>query len=268
VNTHSKAFEDYLDRDGLRRSLSVARGRGVRVGLLDTGVASMHPALEGCIAANYEAVDDGHGVHVIPKPEGVDYQSHGTGVAGILHAMAPAAEIHSVCVLGESRKCTLKKLIAGLGFAIQQGWEVVNISLGTLIESHELFDLTEVALYRGQILVAAKDNHPDQHGYPAAFSTVIGVDMEHFTDSMEFIYRPGERIEVLASGIYVEAPQAGGGRFSYTGTSFACPQIAGLAARGREVFPEMNARQFRSMLAALTLGEAGEPHPEEETYAI
>lgn len=267
MNTHSKAFEDYLDRDGLRRSVTQARGQGVRVGLLDTGVASMHPALEGCIAANYEAVDEGGSVHILPRTEGTDHQTHGTGVAGILHAMAPAAEIHSVCVLGESKKCTLKKLIAGLGFAIQQGWEVVNISLGTLIESQELFDLTEIALYRGQILIAAKDNHPDQHGYPAAFSTVIGVDMEHFPDPMEFIYRPGERIEVLASGIYVDAPQAGGGRFAYTGTSFACPQIAGLAARCREVFPEMNARQFRSILAALSKGETEAPL-NEESYTI
>ncbi len=241
-----------LDPLKLRERIEAATGKGIQVGLLDTGVDSTHRDLHGRVVSNHEVVGEGVELEVQPRWRGVDYEEHGTACAGILHEAAPDAEIHSICVLGRMKKASLSQTLAGLEFALDQGWEVINISVGTLIFSEELIQLTERAFYTGQILIAAKDNQPDKVGYPAALSSVIGVDLDHHPGSFQFVYRPDNPVDVEAHGVYVDAPIAGGKRRAHTGTSFACPQIAALAARCREVFPNLDAPQFRMILAALS----------------
>ena len=73
--------------------------------------------------------------------------------------------------------------------------------------------------------------------------------MEYFPDPLTWRYHPGAEIEVEASGIYIDAPLAGGGRQSYTGTSFAAPHIAAIAARLKQRFPGMGVAEFREFLA-------------------
>ncbi|MEM1294525.1 MAG: S8 family serine peptidase [Verrucomicrobiota bacterium] len=225
-----------------------ASGRGVRVGLLDTGVASMHPQLRSANLKNYE-VSATSPWHIERLGEGKDYRDHGTACAGILHRHAPDAEIHSVCVINDSRDELLQRLIAGLRFAIAQQWDVINFSLGTRIDSPELAVLCDKANQAGQILIAAKDNEGSVAGYPAAYPSVIGVDMDHFDAPLEFAYDPGEEIELTANGVYIAAPQPGGGTHHYTGTSYACPHVSAVAARLRELASSMTTSDFRQVLA-------------------
>lgn len=89
-------------------------------------------------------------------------------------------------------------------------------------------------------------------GYPAAFSSVLGVDMKHYTDPMMFRYVNNHKVEVNAKGIYVEAPAAGGGTQWYTGTSFACPHVSGMAARLRQTMPGLSMPQLRLALLCLS----------------
>jgi len=245
-------FNDLLDAAQLRALLASATGAGVKVGLLDTGVDSNHPALGKRIAANYEVVGEGELLEVQRRWQGVDYETHGTACAGILLQAAPDVEVHSICVLGRMKKASLEQTIAGLEFAIDQDWDIINVSVGTQIFSERLFQLAERAFYKGQIVIAAKDNRPDVIGFPAAFSSVIGVDMDHHPGDFSFIYRAGCPTEVEAHGVYVDAPIPGGGQRAFTGTSFACPTVAGMAARFREVFPRLDPVQFRTILSVLS----------------
>lgn len=225
-----------------------ASGAGVRVGLIDTGVDSRHADLAGSIAGNYEAVMGFVDNFVDPVEHGQDHNAHGTACAGILHRAAPGALIHSVQVIGEHPRDHPEKLIAGLRFAVERRWEVINISAGANYPHDELRELVRSAHAAGTILIAAKDNRAGHIGYPAAFPEVICVDMEHFPSPLQWRYHPGAVIEVEASGIYIEAPVAGGGRRSFTGTSFAAPSIAGLAARFKERFPQKGMPAFRTFL--------------------
>lgn len=247
------SFSDQIGHDTLRELIAGATGKGVKVGLLDTGVDSTHPALEGSVVANLEAVGEGAELQVQSRWRGVDYEQHGTACAGILHQNAPGAEIHSICVLGRMKKASLDQTLVGFAYAIEQGWDIINISVGTLIPSPKMVELAKCALERGQIVIAAKDNHPEQSGFPASLPTVIGVDMDHHPGDWELVYRPDSPIEVEAHGVYVDAPVAGGGMRAYTGTSYACPQIAALAARCREVFPSLTPEEFRTVLGFLSV---------------
>lgn len=231
-----------------RALLRNATGRGVRVGLLDTGVDSRHPDLAGRITANYEALVDVPEGRVVPREFGDDPHAHGTACAGILARLAPDAEIHSVQVIGNHPRDTPLKLVAGFRFAVEQRWDVINISAGTGKPHPELARLADAAWEAGLIVIAAKDNRPGVTGYPAALPNVLAVDMEHFPDPLDFRYDPQAEVEIEASGIYIEAPVAGGGRKYYTGSSFAAPHLAAVVARLKEACPELDGARIREVL--------------------
>jgi subtilisin family serine protease len=101
------------------------------------------------------------------------------------------------------------------------------------------------------IWIAAKDNKRNRVGYPAGLASVLGVDMDYFADPNAFRFHSGRVTEVEASGVYVDAPTASGEWQQFTGTSFACPQIAGIAACLRQHFPDLTPFQLKTALAAL-----------------
>ena len=232
------------------KRLMSGRGNGVKIGLLDTGVQDDHPDVQGTIAAHYEI--EGHGEQVTRVRQGFDWISHGTACAGIIHEMAPEAEIHSVQIIGQKPTGTPANLMAGLRFAIDQGWDVINISAGAGRPHKELRIMAEEAWNAGIIVIAAKDNRPGEIGFPAAFPTVLAVDMEHFKDRLTFRYDPACLVQVEAKGVYVDAPCADGGRKLYTGSSFAAPHISAIAARLKSEVPELDAWMFREVLSELT----------------
>ena len=232
-----------------RSAHTMGTGAGIRIGLIDTGVDSRHPDLGGRITANYGTVMAPGRSYVSRLRYGADPSQHGTACASILASFAPGAEIHSVQVIGGHASDSPERLIAGIRFAVEQGWEVLNISAGAGQPHLELHDLIKQAFATGAILIAAKDNRPGAVGYPAAYPEVIAVDMEYFPDPLDWRYHPGAQIEVEASGIYIDAPSPGGGRRSYTGSSFAAPHIAAIAARAKGRYPEIGTEEFRQILA-------------------
>ena len=245
-------FDEVLSLGRLRECLATGTGKGVRIGILDSGVASDLPVLGGRVAANFEVEEDSYrGARVVPLTKGVDVIEHGTACAYIIHRHAPDAELHSVRVIGRSHGSTTGKLLAALEFAVEQDWHLLNLSLGTEASYERIARLADRAYYRGQIWVAAKDNKRQKVGYPAGLASVVGVDMEYFEDPATFRYFPGRETEVEAGGVYVEAPTSSGGWQQFTGTSFACPQVTGIAARLLEHFPDLTPFQLKTALAAL-----------------
>jgi subtilisin len=244
-------FDRLIDREQLRECLATGTGRGVRVGILDSGVASDLPHLHGRVVANYEVVEDRQRARVVAIEKGIDVIEHGTACAYIIHRHAPDAELHSVRVIGHSHSATSSKLLCALRFAVEQKWDILNLSLGTESNYEMIARLADEAYYGGMIWVAAKDNKRNKVGYPAGLASVVGVDMDYFEDPLNFRFHAGRVTEVEAAGVYVSAPTSCGAWQHYTGTSFACPQISGIAARLREHFPDLTPFQLKAALAAL-----------------
>jgi len=247
------SFESFLDMAALREVMTSATGEGVKIGILDTGIESAHPHLGDSVKACYDIgpKPGGGGFAINKLDEGNDFMGHGTACAGIIHDLVPDAELYSVRVIGSGLGDTTEKLVEGVRFALEQDWQIINLSLGTQQFNRQLFRLAERASYDGKILIASKDNQHDKVGYPAALSAVLGVDMEHFDDVLTFRYRKGMEVEIEAKGIYIKAPSPGGGYELYTGTSFACPQMAGIAARFASRIEGLTLFQLKTLLAAM-----------------
>ena len=106
-----------------------ADGSGVRVAVIDSGIDADHPGLEGCVDAQGGVaftVDEAGAVVAEHGPHG-DSFGHGTACAGIIHSLAPAARITSVKVLGEGLTGKAAAFMAGLEWAIDEGFDVINL---------------------------------------------------------------------------------------------------------------------------------------------
>jgi len=241
-----------------REMLAGVTGLGIQVGVLDTGVDSRHEALRGCISSSQDVLVHEGDVVVWKRPRGIDFGDHGTACAGLIHQVAPGAELHSVCVLDLNPERLRDRLVAALEWACRANWDVVNVSLGCRESDPQLEDVVARMLDQGQILVAAKDNRPSGMGYPAALDGVLCVDLEHFEDVWSWRVNEDGRGEIVeASGVYLQAPRAWGGWSLYTGSSFACPIVSGIAARYRERYPRANAQEFRAFLIEHSRSESG-----------
>ena len=108
---------------------------------------------------------------------------HGTACAGIIHALAPGADILSVRVLGPDNRGKGSVFAAGLEWAIEQGAHVVNLSLSS--KSEALFgifhDIVDQAYFANVLLVSAANNVPGP-SYPSLFSSVISVAAHDVAD--------------------------------------------------------------------------------------
>lgn len=227
-------------------------GKGVTVAVIDSGVDTSHPELEGKVVESVEARVDGKKVHFDISDSG-DSAGHGTACAGIISKIATGAKISSIKVLGAGGLGDGHAFLAGLEYAIKQKHKVINLSLGTTKPQYfsPLHDLLDRAYQSGCIVVAAANNLP-QPSFPSVFSSsLISVIKSDMADPMKFGFHFGEVIELTAPGVNVKAPWPGGGYRSLTGNSFACPHIAGIIALLLEKDPNLTPFHVKSALYAI-----------------
>jgi subtilisin family serine protease len=226
-------------------------GRGVAVGIVDSGVDAEHPDLKGRVKSSYEVTREGNQYAVVPSTSG-DAVGHGTACAGIIARVAPDAELHSVKTLRGIG--THDALLVGLDFAVRQGMRVINLSLGaTTREVYKpLHDILHRAYRRGCFIVAAASNIPGEPSYPSVFtSSIIAVVKNERTDPLDFGFRHREVYELSAPGVGVETTWPGGGYRQLTGNSFATPHVVGVIARLLEAHPDLQLFQVKTILQAL-----------------
>lgn len=207
-----------------------ADGTGVRVCIVDSGVEGGHP-LVGPLERSVTAVENGDGSIGIEDCEPDDKAGHGTACAGVIRALAPGASLSSVRVLTDGRNGTGAALLAGLKWAIAEGFDVVNLSAATTQQrfAAELHDLADLAYFRRSVLVASAHNRPIR-SFPWTFSSVFSVASHDEPDPMLYYYNPSAPAEFHARGVRVPTAWPGGRTTRSSGNSFAAPHIAGLCA--------------------------------------
>lgn len=229
-------------------------GKGVRVAVVDSGVEYDHPALDGCVKGGviieYDAkAKNSHRVKPDYKP--TDVSGHGTACAGIIHSIAPEAEIYSVRVLGRNMSGRAIQFAVGLDWAIENNMQVVNLSLSTSFEEFfGLFhDLTDQAYFKNIHLISAVNNIPEP-SYPSLFSSVISVAAHDVLDPFTYYYNPNPPVEFGAPGIDVKVAWNQKQYLTCTGNSFAAPHIAGITALIRAKHPNLTPFQMKTVLMA------------------
>jgi subtilisin len=222
-------------------------GQGVKVCILDSGIEHGHPLVgefEGAVAIEV----DGEDVRVVEDAEG-DLCGHGTACAGIVRSIAPDAELFSVRVLGAGFTGSGTALLEGLRWAVEQGFQVINMSLSTTKSQFAtmLHEAADAAYFRRTVLVASAHNMPVE-SYPWRFSSVISVGSHEEDDALTFYYNPNPPVEFFARGVDVEVAWLGGGSARSTGNSFATPHISGICALILGKHPELTPFQLKSTL--------------------
>jgi subtilisin len=260
------------DRAGLRRlpplpsidrdwAFGGGDGSGVIVAVIDSGVERDHPAVGGRLLRSVrvrpgETPDDDP--VVLDDPDGLDVVGHGTACAGIIHSLAPGADLVSVRVLGPDNRGKGIVFAAGLEWAIREGASVLNLSLSS--KSEALFglfhELADEAYFANALLVCAANNMPG-NSYPSIFASVISVAAHELPDPAAWFYNPKPPVEFGARGVDVDVAWRGGGRMIATGNSFAAPHIAGYAALVRARHPDVTPFEVKAILAATATPVAG-----------
>ncbi len=229
-------------------ALGGSTGKGVRVCILDSGVEAGHP-LVGELASAVSITLDEEGEPVATPDDEGDLCGHGTACAGVVRALAPEAEIHSVRVLGAGFSGSGGVLLAGLRWAVAQGYDVINMSLSTTKRQFAdvLHDLADSAYFKRTVLIASAHNMPVE-SYPWRFSSVISVGSHEEDDPLIFYANPDPPVEFFARGVDVEIAWVGGGTIRATGNSFATPAISGICALVLAKHPTLTPFQLKSVL--------------------
>ncbi|WP_327048797.1 S8 family serine peptidase [Microbispora sp. NBC_01189] len=224
-----------------------ADGAGVRVCVLDTGVDASHP-LVGGLERSLVVADDGGDLTVVDC-DPADPVGHGTACAGLIRSIAPAVSLTSVRVLTDGRSGSGAALLAGLRWAVEEGFDLVNLSLSTTRSQFlpELHELADRAYFRRCLLVAAAHNMPVL-SFPWTFSSVISVASHDEPDPMTYYYNPAPPAEFYARGVRVRVAWRGGRQIRSTGNSFAAPHITGICALALSRHRWMTPFQLKSVL--------------------
>jgi type VII secretion-associated serine protease mycosin len=257
---------DYLDADDAWQH---ARGTGITVAVLDSGVDGSHPDLAGQVLPGLDLVDSstdgrsdpvGHGTTVAALIAGRGDDSR--GVIGL----APNAKILPVRVLNKDNRYDDATTVAdGLRWAVDHGAQVVNLSLGGTGSSQALAEALDYAFAKDVVVVACTGNitppAPTQVWYPAREPGVLAVaglahgagDAPLWTSSIT------GRQTVLAAPAADLLGARPGGYWRVQGTSFAAPLVSATAALVRSMFPRMSAANVvnRLIATARDLGSAG-----------
>ena len=223
-------------------------GKGVRVCILDSGIEVDHPDVGELAGAVAVEVGEGDEITVVEDIEG-DLCGHGTACAGIVRSIAKDCELFSVRVLGAGFTGSGTALLGGLRWAVEQGFNVINMSLSTTKSQFAglLHEVADLAYFRRTVLVASAHNMPVE-SYPWRFSSVISVGSHEEPEAQTFYYNPSPPVEFFARGVDVEVAWLGKARARSTGNSFATPHMSGICALILGKHPELTPFQLKSAL--------------------
>lgn len=212
------------------------KGSGINVAILDTGIDYNHIDLK-------DRVKGGINFTTPDKNDYMDRQGHGTHCAGIVAAsinnygiigVAPEANLYAVKVLNDQGMGSLNWMIKGIEWCIENNIHVISMSLGSNVPNSSLHNVIKKAYKKGIIMIAAAGNDAngmvDTVDYPAKYPEVIAVAAIDPNEQLGKFSSRGTDVEVAAAGVEVISTYLNNSYAKLSGTSMACPHIAGAVA--------------------------------------
>lgn len=246
----------------------------VLVGIVDSGVDITHPDLKGKIVDTFNGADNnkdvkdvvGHGTHVAGIAAAMT--NNGIGVAGV------AAECGILAVKvssGDSSSPSTAGIANGVMWAADHGAAVINLSLGSRVESKAITEAVKYAMSKNIVVVAATGNDAQRvMSYPAAVPGVVAVGATDSKDNRARYSNYGPWVSVTAPGSDIlstfplNSNLIGQKEYgSISGTSMATPFVTGLVALIRSKYPTMPAVMVKNVLEQ-SAQDKGKPGFDEE----
>ena len=217
----------------------------VRVAILDTGINPWHSHVGGVEGGVWVRAGSAGEAQILPGPHS-DRLGHGTAVAGVIRWFAPRCKLYSIKVFTGTLSTTLPILLQGMQWALEEGIEVINLSVGTAnprhLSSFETF--CQQAGKQGSIVIAAAEG---RKRYPAVLPTVIGVSSDERCGEKELSYVEGDAVKFRALGRARPLPSLPPHK-NFCGGSFAAARLTGLVAALLEEDPSAD---LHRLIAAL-----------------
>ncbi|MFF0114081.1 S8 family peptidase [Streptomyces prasinus] len=255
-------------------------GKGVKIAVLDTGVDPAHAELKGQVTASKNFTG---------SPNTGDKVGHGTHVASIAagtgakyKGVAPGAKILNGKVLDDAGFGDDSGILAGMEWAVAQGADIVNMSLGGR-DTAEIDPLeaavNKLSAEKGVLFaIAAGNEGPRSIGSPGSADAALTVGAVDDKDKLADFSSTGPRLgdgavkpDVTAPGVDITAASAKGndiakevgekpaGYMSISGTSMATPHVAGAAALLKQQHPDWTSAELKGVLTGSTKGGAYTP---------
>jgi len=264
-----------------------ATGAGI-VAIIDTGVDPTHPALQSVLLAGQDftrnqaggseladinqesmavvngaapaqinqesmAVVNQDGSAIFSRPEYAAF-GHGTMTAGIVHLVAPTAQIMPLKAFGADGTGKLSDVLRAIYYAAHNGAKVLNMSFDFSSRSTELDSALRYATTAGAVGVASVGNDGDSRTvFPAGYANIIGVASTTNNDTLSSFSnygRPAVSLAAPGEGIITTYPY--GTYAAGWGTSFSAPFVSGAVALLRSVNPGVTAQSASNALSHAT----------------
>lgn len=242
-------------------------GRGVKVGIIDSGISDLHPDLKikggvSFFASSHLRDTLGHGTHVAGI---VAAQANTIGVRGV----APEVDLYSIRVFDSGGFTTSEIVAKGVQWAIDNKMDILNMSLSGSADNPALREVLRAAADRGILIVAASGNDWVPTGnyadvlYPARYPFVVAVGSIDQNRAIATDSFRGPSQEFVAPGVGINSTFSsatnGAAYQVLEGTSMATPFVVGVAAQYMQVYPSMSTAQVRKLMQqdAQDLGVAG-----------
>ncbi|MBL1200740.1 MAG: S8 family serine peptidase [Nostoc sp. GBBB01] len=253
-------------------------GQGVVVAVIDTGVDRNHEDLRNNIWTNANEiadngidddgngyVDDNYGWNFSGNNNNtLDGNGHGTHVSGTIAGennnygvtgIAYNAKIMPVKVLNDSGSGSYNSIAQGVRYAVDNGADVINLSLGGKYSNRTLESAIDYASSKGVIVVMAAGNDGESSpDYPARYAYKSGIAVgavDRNNNIADFSDRSGtsEISYVTAPGVRVYSTVPNNQYAVYSGTSMAAPHVAGVVALMLSANPNLTDAQVRQIVA-------------------
>lgn len=236
------------------------KGKGARVAVLDTGIEADHKDLKGNVIRGASFVenvassadDNGHGTHCA----GI-IAAHGGGANAGLYGVAPDASVFPVKVFNYNGKGPVSAIVLGLEWCFQNNIDIVSMSFRVPGDtpSPALKQACETLAEKGTILVAAVGNDQEDKrrkalgvGYPARYDCVLGVGATDRYDTIASFSSTGKGVDLVAPGVGILSTYRNSRYREMSGTSQACPHVAGVAALLKAYRKNLTSDEIRRVL--------------------
>ncbi|MFJ4788795.1 S8 family peptidase [Streptomyces sp. NPDC088794] len=245
-------------------------GKGVKIAVLDTGIDTTHPDFAGRVVAERNFSTDtelrdgnGHGTHVASTAAGT-----GAGSDGKYKGVAPGAELINGKVLNTAGSGLTSGIVDGMEWAVAQGADVINMSLGSPDEpgTDPLEEAVNALSDRALFVIAAGNSGSGSGtvGTPGVAESALTVGAVDKLDGLAGFSSRGPRLDggvkpdVTAPGVAITAAAAAGtrpndphpapGYVTLDGTSMATPHVTGAAALLMQQHPDWGPGRIKSLL--------------------
>lgn len=213
---------------GLSSAQTISAGDNVAVAILDGGVNFNHPAFEGTAVSGWDYVDDDG--NAFDEPGGLN-SGHGTFVAGVVHLVAPEAEIRAYRVTNLSGESNGYIVAEAILQAVADGCRVINLSMVMLGEHQAIAEAVEYAQDNDVLVVVAAGNGGNEQArYPASDLNTMAVAAVDSNLVLADFSSFGDYIDICAPGTMIYSPYLDSLYAWWGGTSFAAPFVTAMSA--------------------------------------